>query len=329
MTQKICLIIGAALLGCSSEQGFRGGGPQADRMEVTDTGGTVSRDYMVLGDEVAGQEDIAKVDDGGEDGFSFDQEQCIPMCEGRECGSDGCGGVCGYCPYGYLCKGGICVEYCVPDCTGKICGEDGCGGLCGECKENEFCAEDFTCVLKGCEPQCEGKSCGPDGCGGQCGKCGEGQICDSKTWTCVKDTSCHDVTAEGRCLGSLLQWCENGVLMEMDCSKTEGLVCGYSFLAKKYDCITPEQCKPQCVGKECGPDQCGGECGVCGPEEVCSDGGKCGKPCGDVTETGKCEGDVLVFCHQGILVFYDCAAYGLKCKWDPTGNAGKGWYDCL
>lgn len=287
-----------------------------------------------------GRDDSTPVETVGDLGFGDDawdlegsdvggEEACVPQCEGRECGDDGCGGICGYCPYGSLCKVGLCIEYCVPDCTGKACGDDGCGGLCGDCAENEFCGEDFTCVLKGCEPACAGKACGPDGCGGACGTCAEGQVCDPKTWQCVKDTACHEVTAEGRCVGSLLQWCEDGVLHETTCDPASGLVCGFSVLAKKYDCIPPEQCEPQCSGRECGPDQCGGECGECAPDQVCSTGGKCGPPCGAITETGSCQGDLLQFCHQGILITYDCAAHGLRCQWDPTGNSGQGWYDCL
>ncbi len=34
------------------------------------------------------------------------------------------------------------------------------------------------------------------------------------------------------------------------------------------------RCRPQCDGKTCGPDGCGGSCGTCGAQEVC-DGGTC------------------------------------------------------
>lgn len=325
----------ATLVACASGGG---GGPSP----VADTGHEArpSSDPSVGDTETEGTPDDGAIPDSGpfgdpdspEEGAEGDRaeaEPCFPQCEGRECGDDGCGGICGYCPYGYLCKVGLCVEYCVPDCTQKACGDDGCGGLCGDCEENEFCGEDFACHLKGCVPACGGKECGPDGCGGSCGACPGGQVCDLKTWRCVKDTACHEVTAEGRCVGSLLQWCEAGVLQEQQCDVASGLVCGYSHLAKKYACISPEQCQPQCAGKACGPDQCGGVCGECGDGLVCSTGGKCGPPCGDITEKGACEGDLLRFCHQGILITYDCASVGKHCQWDPTGNSGKGWFDCL
>lgn len=57
-------------------------------------------------------------------------EGCVPDCEGKECGDDGCGGSCGQCEMGYYCDDGICVE-CPPgtaDCDGDP--ENGC--------ENEY-----------------------------------------------------------------------------------------------------------------------------------------------------------------------------------------------
>jgi hypothetical protein len=35
---------------------------------------------------------------------------CIPDCEGKVCGDDGCGGSCGTCPEGWYCDNGVCVE---------------------------------------------------------------------------------------------------------------------------------------------------------------------------------------------------------------------------
>jgi hypothetical protein len=61
--------------------------------------------------------------------------RCQPMCEGKSCGSDGCGGECGSCADGDVCTlEGQCEAVCVPSCEGKVCGDDGCGGSCGECE---------------------------------------------------------------------------------------------------------------------------------------------------------------------------------------------------
>ncbi len=89
------------------------------------------------------------------------------------------------------------VAPCVPACEGKSCGEDGCGGSCGECGADATCAEGqcqcnqplclgecctagASCVAYGCcVPDCNSKSCGSDGCGGSCGKCDSGTPCQS------------------------------------------------------------------------------------------------------------------------------------------------------
>lgn len=57
-----------------------------------------------------------------------------PLCAGRSCGDDGCGGSCGTCAEGLTCTAGACVA-CTPSCEGKSCGDDGCGGSCGACRD--------------------------------------------------------------------------------------------------------------------------------------------------------------------------------------------------
>ena len=37
------------------------------------------------------------------------------------------------------------VAACVPDCSGRECGDDGCGGVCGECRGGDVC-EDGLCT---------------------------------------------------------------------------------------------------------------------------------------------------------------------------------------
>ena len=35
----------------------------------------------------------------------------------------------------------LCLPECIPDCQGQECGDDGCGGSCGECSEGTSCLE--------------------------------------------------------------------------------------------------------------------------------------------------------------------------------------------
>lgn len=39
---------------------------------------------------------------------------CVPQCNGKQCGSDGCGSTCGDCNSGYNCEGGVCEKESVP-----------------------------------------------------------------------------------------------------------------------------------------------------------------------------------------------------------------------
>jgi hypothetical protein len=96
-------------------------------------------------------------------------DACVPACEGRDCGPDGCGGNCGQCGGLQVCWDGVC---CSAQCEDRDCGPDGCGGSCGQCDDGAVCL-DGNC----CEAACEDKECGPDGCGGSCGQCGSGHFC--------------------------------------------------------------------------------------------------------------------------------------------------------
>ncbi len=101
---------------------------------------------------------------------------CRPECSGRECGPDGCGGVCGTCSAGESCNAAGQCQGCAPSCAGRQCGADGCGGSCGTCPAGTVCNASGLCE---CVPNCVGRACGPDGCGGSCGSCGAGETCDT------------------------------------------------------------------------------------------------------------------------------------------------------
>jgi hypothetical protein len=52
---------------------------------------------------------------------------------------------CGWVPnlYNYACY----EEACEPDCDGKECGDDGCGYVCGYCPITKFCNDKLQCVF--------------------------------------------------------------------------------------------------------------------------------------------------------------------------------------
>jgi hypothetical protein len=106
---------------------------------------------------------------------------CVPQCDGRFCGDDGCGGACGDCGDGEACTpGGRCqADPCIPACDGRACGADGCGGTCGACSGDELCVEEEgQCrafpVCNHERPTCEGG-------------CGAGEFCG-------QDCRCHDMS---------------------------------------------------------------------------------------------------------------------------------------
>ena len=109
-------------------------------------------------------------------------EQCLPSCDGRECGDDGCGGECGTCNGDADCSvDGLCTPIgpdggCQGSCEelGFECGE-ACGESCGECTgEQEGCIGNFCQCLAACDAaSCETA----DGCGGQCGPCANAANC--------------------------------------------------------------------------------------------------------------------------------------------------------
>jgi len=264
------------------------------------------------------------------------QCECEPDCAGKECGDDGCDGNCGDCSGPQdQCLDGQCV--CQPDCQGKECGgDDGCDGTCPfTCGNYMVCTDDFKCQCaftecddgccagndhvcsdgSCCLPDCQGKECGDNGCGGFCGSgaaellgCQEGQKCNPDELVCecapdCDDKECGNDGCEGTC-GD----CENGFLCDTDgqCSVCEsGVTCSESTLCcpNATDVCYEDACcdkAANCLGQECGDDECGETCGTCLPGTECTDGACClicdGTVCGDDMCGEICECDVDTTC---------------------------------
>jgi hypothetical protein len=158
---------------------------------------------------------------------------CEPVCDGKACGDDGCGGACGTCGVDQVCEGtsGQCISAPPLDAGG--------GGDIG------LDTSDISCT-----PDCFGKACGPDGCGGECGICDNGQTCDG-SGQCVAVGACSPDNANCRacvcqadpfCCDNWDPACETGCPSCSSCS---------------------DSCVPACEGKSCGDDGCGGTCGSC------------------------------------------------------------------
>jgi len=188
---------------------------------------------------------------------------CEPDCDGRVCGSDGCGGACGDpCEGDERCVDGRCVcgapeVEALVCCDDAVCALDGCGAVLGEVLACPFGCEDGACAP--CAPDCAGRSCGPDGCGGVCGACQWGAECDA-----AGACACLPEVAES-CCGAAVCWVDScGALGEVIATCPYGCAAG--------ECLP---CEPACGGRDCGPDGCGGHCGSCEPDEACTASGHC------------------------------------------------------
>jgi hypothetical protein len=95
----------------------------------------------VSGEEFRAPEDLHRLDvsdhqpdEGGQDRGGQDQGEqvetdlemieetvCVPQCDLRVCGPDGCGGVCGGCGFGLICThGGVCAPAAAPPVPGDL-----------------------------------------------------------------------------------------------------------------------------------------------------------------------------------------------------------------
>ena len=77
----------------------------------------------------------------------------------------------------------------------------------------------------------------------------------------------------------------------------------------------PGECQPDCAGKDCGPDGCGGSCGTCIAPLLCAEStGQCVEDdglCGSCPPPGKC--------HGGACCDPNC--YGQVCGFSACGGS--------
>ena len=199
-------------------------------------------------------------------GVCFNGSCCYPNCSGKTCGSDGCGGSCGTCSGSTpSCDGtGKCV------CTAASCSGstpvcdltpgDSYYGKCicssTSCPSGQTCAYGEFCCTPSCKP---GQQCGSDGCGGTaCGSCGSQQpVCSFTINPGVGTCTCN---SDGYLCPSQYPVCNGTTCV---CNATS---CGAGQVCYNNSC-----CTPNCSGKQCGSDGCGGSCGTCsGVTPVCN-----------------------------------------------------------
>jgi len=82
--------------------------------------------------------------------------------------------------------------------------------------------------------------------------------------------------ANGRCQGVCTPDCTGRQCGDDGCGGSCG-TCAYDEWCNDLG-ICVWECQPDCTGKECGPDGCGGSCGTCAPMQVCDATARCVLP---------------------------------------------------
>jgi hypothetical protein len=203
--------------------------------------------------QTGGVSDTYHYTGGNNNGGGYISPGCIPNCTGKTaCQDNGCGGNCGldcsgdtpYCLQG-VCEGDSGGREPNCSCSANICigrtCEDGLGG---------HCPGQITV-----EQDCGSLMCGesPNGCG-NCGSCDTGYYCNGGTCSPI----CLASDCGSRICGGIPGRSECGETFCGLCNITAGETCnetsGTCFIC---DPIT------NCIGKQCGEDGCGGQCGDC------------------------------------------------------------------
>ena len=206
-------------------------------------------------------------------------------CGEKECEEDA------DCPTGFFCDRSdwLCkYRECIPECDERCCGGDGCGGTCpdtcrrgetcnpdtcrcestAECRTNSDCPPGYWCDRtvwrcrpEECIPNCTGKCCGDDGCGGACPDyCPAGYACDIMTCACVgggqlcpPGQECVDITGNGF-MGCLIPPAGIPPDNPTDCAAT-------------FNCDGNFFC--HCTTDNCSESACIENCGSCPAGLVC------------------------------------------------------------
>ena len=200
---------------------------------------------------------------------------CVDDTTAGECNQDCLDWFASPCSAEHFCTIGVCAPWaCEPDsvfCDGEaawVC--DSTGGsaqLEEDCSDTGLHCFEGACIATICVPGeffCDDDftkaECSQDGQDFTTEPCPDENYCDAGEcfpWFCTPSSTF--------CTGEVAKVCDSkgsAVTNELDCSAA-GQYCADGA------CI---DCQPECEGKTCGPDGCGGECGQCEPGQVCING---------------------------------------------------------
>ncbi len=246
---------------------------------------------------------------------------CVPQCAGgKNCGDDGCGGVCGTCGPGKVCGSNqICA--CTLSCDdNQICTTDDCDAtgcthtnnsapctLGDQCSLNDACSNG-KCASGGTKDCSDSDPCTIDACDSAKGcvhtavNCDDGNSCT--TDSCAADNSCVHTNTASACddldACTVSDTCSNGACAGTSKTCNDGNVC------------TADSCNPS--------SGC-----VFSPLTVaCDDGDPC--TVNDMCSAGKCVAGAEQSCNDSNPCTDDSCTAGTGCKFTPntaTCNAGN------
>lgn len=234
--------------------------------------------YRSLYRELTAGQNLFAVVDGGST-FTFKVSACQPSCDGKLCGSDGCGGSCGSCEALETCSASVCVVLPGSGCEAArpvgalpwthshstsgygamstdLCSDVGLGSLSKDVFYRFTPAQTghFSAIL---EAQFDGTVYAISSCS-------------------AEQPACLPNVMAGVPMVHTTFEAQGGeeILLVVDGADTGG-----GAEAGKYTLRVEEACFPQCDDKNCGDDGCGRPCGVCSyPADVCDSGGVCRSP---------------------------------------------------
>ena len=208
-------------------------------------------------------------------------------------------------------------DICVPDCDGKDCGDDGCDGTCGTCNGGSFCEGIETCQDGICvqdpAPNCDdGNPCTDDECDPEQAACTnilkpldqlivEDCLCDN-------DEDCEPLEDGDPCNGTLV--CD---------TEAETPTCKVDDPTVVVCDDLPDGVHPDCNVPACDPET--GLCVTLAANEGsgCSDGDACTE--GELCTGGACFGGSEVNCDDGNQCTDDSCNSDLGCQSEPTWGA--------
>ena len=126
---------------------------------------------------------------------------CTPDCSGRECGDDGCGGICGTCTTDQTCEAGICTDDTADrDSDGIIDAEDNCPAIPNP-DQNDTDGDGIGDVCDNCASVANGSQddADGDGVGDVCDNCANNSNADQQDQDHdgIGDTCDPDIDGDG------------------------------------------------------------------------------------------------------------------------------------